>query len=301
MFYPENMDWDSSVEAYIEILREVFLINENERKKIYEDMILIINTIEYGYHVNIEVLKNVFAERDTKNIDDNFLNKFKQIPILKVIIVQSILSKNPYNIRNIELQKNKEAKYLIEQYIATLSITPNIFDSKYLSMSMRRFLLKNIKLLLFCDFERLSLSSLLLFEEALSLGSVETDYWRMLEIDKIDKKEFMISLIREEVDEELGGYRFRISGSFVKFFTLKLIGRQGEEYLKVTNDKYFKDDFKFSLLTYLKRNKLTLDTYLDEIEKELETYDNLMVGIYEKELIKREVEKIVFENYSNIK
>lgn len=49
--------------------------------------------------------------------------------------------------------------------------------------------------------------------------------------------------------------------------------------------------FKFALLNHLKRNQLTLDMYLDGIADELKKYDSVMIGIYEKELIKREVEK----------
>ena len=37
--------------------------------------------------------------------------------------------------------------------------------------------------------------------------------------------------------------------------------------------------------------------YLDGIDDELKNYDSVMIGICEKELIKREVEKIIFENY----
>lgn len=40
--------------------------------------------------------------------------------------------------------------------------------------------------------------------------------------------------------------------------------------------------------------------YLDGIADELKKYDSVMIGIYEKELIKREVEKIIFENYLSL-
>ena len=93
------------------------------------------------------------------------------------------------------------------------------------------------------------------------------------------------------------GYSYSIYGSLLKFFTLKLIEGKGNKYLKLVNDKDFKKEFKFSLLNHLKRNQLTLDMYLDGIDEELKNYDSVMIGICEKELIKREVEKIIFENY----
>lgn len=62
---------------------------------------------------------------------------------------------------------------------------------------------------------------------------------------------------------------------------------QGNQYLRIVNDKDYKEDFKFALLNYLKRNQLTLDTYLDGIADELKNYDSVMIGIYEKELIKK--------------
>ncbi|MBM9834390.1 hypothetical protein IAG15_25015, partial [Enterococcus faecalis] len=81
----------------------------------------------------------------------------------------------------------------------------------------------------------------------------------------------------------LSGYKYSLDGSLLKFSTLKLTEGQGNQYLRIVNDKDYKEDFKFALLNYLKRNQLTLDTYLDGIADELKNYDSVMIGIYEKE------------------
>lgn len=183
-------------------------------------------------------------------------------------------------------------KDLVEQYIRGLSITPNLFpiytnDNKTLNLSMSEFLLKNMELLTSYDFGKLPLSSILLFEQLL--------HWKWWEDNKHDEQEFMVKLIKEKVE-----HRFNLDRSLLKFFTLKLTEGQGKHYLKIVNEKEFKKGFKFALLNHLKRNQLTLDMYLDGIADELKKYDSVMIGIYEKELIKREVEKIIFENYLSL-
>lgn len=297
MLYPENQNWDSSVENYIDILSEVLPSRKEEKEKIYHDMVSIITEIEYGKSLGAKVLGKVFETRDIELTDDEFFRDFKGIPKLKLIVVQSILSKNPYGFRRVELQDRWEKQYLVEQYIRGLSKTPNLFpsytDNKTLNSTMSEFLLKNMELLTSYDFVKLPLSSILLFEELLQ--------WKWWSDDKHNEQEFMIKLIKEEDKYKLNGYRYSISGSLLKFFTLKLIEGQGNQYLRLVNDKVFKKDFKFALLSYLKRNQLTLDMYLDEIANELENYDSLMVGVYEIKLIKREIEKIIFKNYLHLK
>ena len=286
MLHPENRNWDSSVENYIDILSEVLPSRKEEREKIYHDMVSIIDTIEYGDRVSEKVLTKVFETRDVELIDDDFFKDFKGIPKLKLIVVQSILSTNPYGFRRVELQDRWEKQDLVKQYIRGLSKTPNLFpsytdDNKTLNSTMSEFLLKNMELLPSYDFVKLPLSSILLFEELLQ--------WKWWSDDKHNEQEFMIKLIKEES-------KYKLNGSLLKFFTLKLIERQGNQYLRLVNDKVFEKDFKFALLSHLKRSQLTLDMYLEEIVKELENYESLMVGIYEKELIKREIEKIIFKN-----
>lgn len=122
-------------------------------------------------------------------------------------------------------------------------------------------------------------------------------HWKWWRDEKHDEKEFMVNIIKEKAEYRLSGYKYSLDGSLLKFFTLKLTEGQGNQYLRIVNDKDYKEDFKFALLNYLKRNQLTLDTYLDGIADELKNYDSVMIGIYEKELIKKEVEKIIFENY----
>lgn len=294
LLHPENQNWDSSVEIYIGILTETLLSRKEQRGTIYNDMVSIIIDIEHGENLDAKVLGKVFETRDNKLIDDEFLKDFKGIPKLKLIVVQSILSTCEYGFRRVELQERWKKRDLVKQYIRGLSITPRIFpshtdDCKTLNSSMSEFLLNNMGLLDSYDFGQLPLSSLLLFEDLL--------HWKWRD-DKHNEQEFMINLIKEETEYTLSGYMYSIYGSLLKFFTLKLIEGQGNQYLRIVNDKDFKKDFKFSLLDYLKRNQLTLDTYLDEVTDELKNYDSIMVGIYEKELIKKEVEKIIFENYS---
>lgn len=291
LLYPENQNWDSSVENYIEILSEVLSSRREERGKIYNDMVSIITEIEYGKSLGEKVLGKVFETKDIEFIDDEFLKDFKGIPKLKLIVVQSILSNHTYGFRSIELQDRWEKKDLVEQYIRGLSITPNLFpiynDNKTLNLSMSEFLLKNMELLTSYDFGKLPLSSILLFEQLL--------HWKWWEDNKHDEQEFMVKLIKEKVE-----HRFNLDRSLLKFFTLKLTEGQGKHYLKIVNEKEFKKGFKFALLNHLKRNQLTLDMYLDGIADELKKYDSVMIGIYEKELIKREVEKIIFENYLSL-
>lgn len=291
LLYPENQNWDSSVENYIEILSEVLSSRREERGKIYNDMVSIITEIEYGKSLGEKVLGKVFETKDIEFIDDEFLKNFKGIPKLKLIVVQSILSNHTYGFRSIELQDRWEKKDLVEQYIRGLSITPNLFpiynDNKTLNLSMSEFLLKNMELLTSYDFGKLPLSSILLFEQLL--------HWKWREDNKHDEQEFMVKLIKEKVE-----HRFNLNRSLLKFFTLKLTEGQGKHYLKIVNEKEFKKGFKFALLNHLKRNQLTLDMYLDGIADELKKYDSVMIGIYEKELIKREVEKIIFENYLSL-
>lgn len=297
LLYPENRNWDSSIESYIEILSEVLPSIEEEREKIYNDMVSIITEIKYGKSLGGEVLGKVFKTRDTELIDDEFLKDFKGIPKLNLIVVQSILSTSQYGFRRVELQERWEKQNLVEQYIRGLSITPNLFpsytnDNKTLNSSMSEFLLKNMELLTSYDFGKLPLSSVLLFEKLL--------HWKWWRDNKHDEQEFMVNLIKEKVEYRSSGYCYNLDRSLLKFFTLKLTKDQGNQYLRIVSDKDFKKDFKFALLNYLKINQLTLDMYLDEIANELEDYDSLRVGIYEKELIKREVEKIIFENYLSL-
>lgn len=297
LLYPENQNWDSSVENYIEILSEVLSSRREERGKIYTDMVSIITEIEYGKSLGEKVLGKVFETKDIEFIDDEFLKDFKGIPKLKLIVVQSILSNHTYGFRSIELQDRWEKKDLVEQYIRALSITPNLFpsytnDNKTLNLSMSEFLLKNMELLTSYDFGKLPLSSILLFEQLL--------HWKWWGDNKHDEQEFMVKLIKEKVEYRLSGYRYNLDSSLLKFFTLKLTEGQGNHYLRIVNEKEFKEDFKFALLNHLKRNQLTLDMYLDGIADELKKYDSVMIGIYEKELIKREVEKIIFENYLSL-
>ena len=292
LLYPENQNWDSSVENYIEILSEVLSSRREERGKIYNDMVSIITEIEYGKSLGEKVLGKVFETKDIEFIDDEFLKDFKGIPKLKLIVVQSILSNHTYGFISIELQDRWKKKDLVEQYIRGLSITPNLFpiytnDNKTLNLSMSEFLLKNMELLTSYDFGKLPLSSILLFEQLL--------HWKWWEDNKHDEQEFMVKLIKEKVE-----HRFNLDRSLLKFFTLKLTEGQGKHYLKIVNEKEFKKGFKFALLNHLKRNQLTLDMYLDGIADELKKYDSVMIGIYEKELIKREVEKIIFENYLSL-
>ena len=297
LLYPENQNWDSSVENYIEILSEVLSSRREERGKTYNDMVSIITEIEYGKSLGEKVLGKVFETKDIEFIDDEFLKDFKGIPKLKLIVVQSILSNHTYGFRSIELQDRWEKKDLVEQYIRGLSITPNLFpshtnDNKTLNLSMSEFLLKNMELLTSYDFGKLPLSSILLFEQLL--------HWKWWGDNKHDEQEFMVKLIKEKVEYRLSGYRYNLDRSLLKFFTLKLTEGQGNHYLRIVNEKEFKEDFKFALLNHLKRNQLTLDMYLDGIADELKKYDSVMIGIYEKELIKREVEKIIFENYLSL-
>lgn len=260
-------------------------------------MVSIINEIKYGKSLGSEVLGKVFKTRDIELFDDEFLKDFKGIPKLKLIVVQSILSTNTYGFRRVELQDGWEKKDLVEQYIRGLSITPKLFpsytdDNKTLNSSMSEFLLKNMELLNSYDFGQLPLSSILLFEKLL--------HWKWWGDNKHDEQEFMVNLIKEEVEHRLSGYKYSLDGSLLKFFTLKLTEGQGNQYLRIVNDKDFKKEFKFALLNHLNRNQLTLDTYLDGIADELKKYDSVTIGIYEKELIKKEVEKIIFENYLSL-
>ncbi|WP_236717620.1 hypothetical protein [Streptococcus agalactiae] len=297
LLYPENRNWDSSVENYLEILSEVLSSRREERGKIYNDIVSIITEIEYGKGLDEKVLGKVFETKDIELIDDEFLKDFKGIPNLKLIVVQSILSTHTYGFRSIELQDRWEKQDLVEQYIRVLSITPNLFpsytdDNKTLNSSMSEFLLKNMELLTSYDFGKLPLSSLLLFEKLL-----HRKWWGD---NKHDEQEFMVNLIKEKVEYRLSGYRYNLDRSLLKFFTLKLTEGQGNQYLRIVNEKDFKKEFKFSLLNHLKRNQLTLDMYLDGITDELKKYDCIMIGIYERELIKREVEKIIFSNYFSL-
>ncbi|HEM9977132.1 TPA: hypothetical protein U3N29_002283 [Streptococcus agalactiae] len=290
LLYPENRNWDSSVENYIEILSKVLPSIKGEREKIHNNMVSIITEIEYGKCLGAEVLEKVFETRDIELIDDEFLKDFKGIPKLKLIVVQSILSTHTYGLRSIELQDKWEKQDLIEQYLRGLSITPNLFpsytdDNKTLNSSMSEFLLKNMELLTSYDFGMLPLSSVLLFEKLL--------HWKWWRDEKLDEKEFMVNLIKEKASCN----KYSLDGSLLKFFTLKLTEGQGNQYLSVVKDKDFKKEFKFALLNHLKRSQLTLDMYLDGIDEELKNYNSVMIGIYEKELLKREVEKIIFENY----
>ena len=157
---------------------------------------------------------------------------------------------------------------------------------------MTEFLLNNIEELTSYDFGELPLSSILLFEKLL-----RRKWWRD---NENSEQVFMVNLIKKEDKDELSGYKYSIFDSLLKFFTLKLIEGQGKHYLSVVSEIEFKKEFKFALLYHLNRNKLTLEMYLDEIFDELKNYSSIMIGIYEKELIQREIEKIIFRNYLSL-
>lgn len=290
LFYPENMNWDSSVEKYVSILKEVIATSGEEKEKFYNDMITIIASVKHGEHVGTEVFERIFDTSGTELIDDNFFNEFKNISKLRLIVVQSILSGNGY--REIKLEDSYAKRELVKQYVVGLSKTPNIFpssvdDFNLLEKYMSEFFINNIDCLSPNEFGEFSLSSLLLIERVL--------YWKWWNNDNKNEQEFMIHLIKEKVRGKLFSQRYIFfDDSLLKFFTLKLAEIQKNKYSKVTNDKNFKESFKFYLLNYLKNNNLTIDMYLDEIEKEVEDYENLRIGKVERELIKRAVEKIIF-------
>ena len=301
LLYPENRNWDSTVEIYVEILSEVLSSRreEKEREKMYNDMVLIINSIEYGNHIGIECLKKVFDTRDVELIDEEFLKDFKKIPILNLFVVQSVLSTDTNKVRSVELKDLYEKRNLVKQYILGFSETPGIFtinnyNYKYnsLNLSMSKFLLNNINLLSSHEFGQLPLSSILLFEKFLYFKWTKANQY-----GQNDEQEFMINLIREKCDYKLSDYNYIINGSLLQFFTLKLLEDQGKQYLRVVNEKDFKQKFKFTLLNYLKKKQWTLDMYLYEIFEELKNFDSIVMGIYEKRLIKKEIEKIIFENF----
>ncbi|WOY89489.1 hypothetical protein R7892_01665 [Ligilactobacillus murinus] len=290
LFYPENMNWDSSVEKYVSILKEVIATSGEEKEKFYNDMITIIASVKHGEHVGTEVFERIFDTSGTELIDDNFFNEFKNISKLRLIVVQSILSGNGY--REIKLEDSYAKRELVKQYVIGISKTPNIFSSSVdniniLEEYMSEFFISNIDCLYPNEFGEFSLSSLLLLERVL--------YWKWWNNDNKNEQEFMIHLIKEKVRGKSFSQRYIFFyDSLLKFFTLKLAEIQKNKYSKVTNDKNFKESFKFYLLNYLKNNNLTIDMYLDEIGKEIEDYENLRIGKVERELIKRAVEKIIF-------
>lgn len=284
---PDSKNWDTNVEYYKEILSAVLkpYNNETERKEFYMDLVSIISKAKYVNYVKDEVLEKVFETKNVETIDDKFLEDFKSIPTLKLILVQNICSTQKYIFREVKLKERWKNAELMKQYLKGLSITPRIFSHDAcnfdtLNSTMRYFLMENMGLLSTYMLGRLTLRSLLMFEEL--LHSIREDKSSDFE------QKFMVDLFKKN--------NYSFSGSLLMFFTLKLPEGKGKYYLKLVNEKKFKSRFKFSLLSYLKENKFTLDTYLNEIENELNNDDSLMLGIYEKELIRIEIEKIIFQN-----
>lgn len=154
LLHPENYEWDSSVENYVEILSEVFSSSKEKKEKIYSDMVTIINHINDDNHVSKKVLEEIFSRKEDKLIDDKFFKDFKNISKLKLITVQSILSDNMYSFRKLSLENRTDKRILIKQYIIGLSITPNIFSvykydkNRTLNSSMNEFLYKQYRVII---------------------------------------------------------------------------------------------------------------------------------------------------------
>ena len=289
---PNGRSWDSSVEIYGDILESSLPQNEKEREEFYKNLIDKIISFEKDSEITEELLDKIFSLKNEEVIDNNFCLEFKGLDLLRILLIQHKLSKNKFITREIKIDET-EKKGILKKFLICLSETPSLFNNSFpydtFDYCLKNFYKNNFKLLNRNDYSYLPLCSLMKLEKLLDSPIFQ-------EI-AINKQEFMIDKIKDN-DHEKGYY---IISPFLEFFTLKLTENNGKMYQKLVNEYQFRKDYKKFLLYYLKKNKIgTIDDYLSKIQEELtlqKVDDEFELGDFEKVVIKREIENIIFQNY----
>ena len=274
---PIDIDkWDSSIEVFSKILKEVLYQTTDKKEEIYEQIVLILNKV---YSMNTLNYMEIFQTKMKRNISGKRM-RFN-VDLLRILLLQDILNGEKFYTRNLRLNK-KEKRRLLINYLRACAITPDLLGlieyDRSINMYLSRFLRNNLDILKNYDYANLPLPSLLYFEK-----------W-------IQSSEFMISLCN---NGQWDG-QYYIDDSLLQFITLKLIEETEDVYSEFINSSTFKRNLQKSLLYYFKTKDLTVDTYINSIADELENYPSFKLRVFEKEMIKKAVGNIVYEKYSNL-
>ena len=289
---PNDRSWDSSIEIYGDILESSLPQNEKEREDFYKNLIDKIISFDKVNKITVELLNKIFSLKNEDVIDNKFCLEFKGLDLLRILLIQHKLSKNKFITREIEIDET-EKKGILKKFLICLSETPSLFKNSFpydtFDSCLKNFYKNNFKLLNRNDYSYLPLCSLMKLEKLLDSPIFQEIV--------INKQEFMIDKIKDN-DHGKGYY---IISPFLEFFTLKLTENNGKMYQKLVNEYQFRKDYKKFLLYYLKKNKIgTIDDYLSNIQEELTLQkedDEFELGDFEKVVIKREIENIIFQNY----
>ena len=294
LLYSDYKNWDASVEVYIDILERSLPEKEEDIKNFYSDLIDKIISIKNRTEINEELLQKIYSLKEETNIDDKFCSEFKSVDILRVLLIQSRLTKRKTINRKIEIENHQLTIDILKKYLLGISVTPSIF---FISMSyetfnrcVQNFYKKNIEVLDSYHYSNLRLLSLMKLEKLLDSSNFQGL--------KINKQEFMVDKIKNQNEHRKG---YDILSPFLEFFTLKLTDSNKKIYQKLANEPKFREDYKIYLLYHLKKNKIgTIDDFLSYIQEELKTQreeDEFDLGDFEKIVIKKEIENIIFQNY----
>lgn len=271
-----NYEWDSSIEVFGKILSEVLNKNTDKKEEAYKELVLILNNVNSMNSLNY---MEIFQTKLMSDISG--IKMALNVDLLRILFVQDILNGGRLYTKDLRLNEEEKRRILIN-YLRACSITPNLLSiikhDRSINMYLSRFLTDNLDVLKKYDYTTLPLPSLLYFEK-----------WKK-------SSDFMINLCNE--GQWKGEYD--IYDSLLQFITLKLIEEKEDVYSKFINSSTFKRNLQTSLLRYFKIKDLTVDTYINSIADELENYPSFKLGTFEKEMIKKAVEGIVYEKYSNL-
>lgn len=295
LLYTNYKDWDASIEVYINILEYSLPKKEEDIQDFYDDLVDKITSIMNRSEINEELLHEIFGLKEEKSIDDEFYSKFTSVDLLRVLLIQSRLSNERFIYREINIEKPHVKIDILKKYLLGISVTPSLF---FISLSsyetfnscVQNFYKKNIEVLDSYHYSNLPLRSLMKLEKLLDSPNFQGL--------KINKQEFMVDKIKSQNEHRKG---YDILSPFLEFFTLKLTNSNKKIYQKLANESKFREDYKIYLLYHLKKNKIgTIDDFLSNIQEELKTQkedDEFELGDFEKIVLKKEIENIIFQNY----
>ncbi len=292
-----SIEWDLETEKYWSILDEVLFSNSN-KECFYSGMVSIICSNTGGKNKR-EIYELLYKKRNDTVINDEWLEEFKNINILKLIVVKSMLSRQGAKIELKNLERKKE---IILKYIKSLEADPIVFSLEYgtngdknIIYMLDDLVINNINSLKPVDVQMLPLVSFLRLEKHIN-------YWCIYGKEEENMQKLMMNLIGIESSKKPSDLCYRLgkflgvkpksleydaisSTSILKFFTLKFASTQGE-YSSMLNSERFQKMYISTLNKHLKAKKYEIDKYLVELQQELEENSLGLMEPADKELIK---------------
>lgn len=280
LLYSEENNWDRGVEHSLDILRDVFKTATSRKNDQFDRICQLI--VECNHTLDIKELKRIFDTRYQKNLDEAFFSNFKKIDELKLLLVQDILLDDMDDFtREIKLSEIWARKNLMLKYLNNLEVIVSkksiYYKDNYLitNNSLSNFIVKNIRDLKYTEWDNVPLYTMLILENIIVSGGMYDDNICLVMDKLISRNSIYVN-----------------QGMFTKFFTIKMVD---ENYCTYLQDTGFAYRYRTALLGYLKGSNLDIDDYMLVIEKEIKNFDYLRLSKIERELIKKQLNKIIFQ------